>query len=217
MALNSKYRYTALKDDSIRMKRESPYCGIYTKILLLTLCFLAGGAGYVSLRGLTKYKHASSGELQLNSGPHTFRYDRSFSEAPSNRTNTAWRQIFPNEGGFFIHETIAPTRSTFSVFHQLHCLDNIRRSYWVNHDAAVLGEQLKDEDVHVDIQPSHVRHCIDLLRQSLMCTADTTLEVVDEKTNGVHGFRTEHQCRDWEQLIEWANEQQAKQHVEQIV
>ena len=64
----------------------------------------------------------------------------------------------------------------------------MRRAYWANHDAAVTGQKLTDEDVHVDIGPSHVRHCTDLLRQSLMCHADTTIEVVDEEINGVHGF-----------------------------
>ena len=62
-----------------------------------------------------------------------------------------------------------------------------------------------------------MRHCIDLLRQALMCHGDTTLEVVDEEINGVHGFRVEHQCIDWEQLKLWTSEQQARQHVEQIV
>ena len=62
-----------------------------------------------------------------------------------------------------------------------------------------------------------MRHCIDLLRQALMCHGDTTLEVVDEAINGVHGFRVEHQCKDWEQLKQWTSEQQRKKHVEQIV
>ena len=69
----------------------------------------------------------------------------------------------------------------------------------------------------MDFRPSHMRHCIDLLRQTLMCHADTTVEVVDEKINGVHGFRTEHQCGNWQQLIDWTSEVQMQQHVEQIV
>ena len=93
----------------------------------------------------------------------------------------------------------------------------MRRAYWANHDAAVTGQKLTDEDVHVDIGPSHVRHCTDLLRQSLMCHADTTIEVVDEKTNGVHGFRTEHRCKDWDQLVQWTTKQQRRQHLKQIV
>ena len=80
-----------------------------------------------------------------------------------------------------------------------------------------MGKKLSDNDLPVDIQESHMRHSIDFLRQTLMCHGDTTLEVVDEKINGVHGFRVEHQCKDWEQLKGWTSEQQTIQHVEQIV
>jgi hypothetical protein len=93
----------------------------------------------------------------------------------------------------------------------------VRGGYWASHHAAIQGQKFVDEDLPVDIQESHIRHCIDLIRQSLMCLADTTLEVVDEKINGVHGFRTVHQCKDWEQLKTWTSEQQGRQHVEQIV
>ena len=48
--------------------------------------------------------------------------------------------------------------------------------------------------------PRHVRHCLDLLRQSLMCLADTTVEVQDVEAGGVHGFGVEHKCRDWGEL-----------------
>ena len=49
----------------------------------------------------------------------------------------------------------------------------------------------------------HVRHCIDLIRQSLMCRPDTTVEVKDEARGGVTGFGTEHVCWDWDALGEW--------------
>jgi hypothetical protein len=51
--------------------------------------------------------------------------------------------------------------------------------------------------------PPHFRHCVDLLRQALMCQPDTTVEVKDEAIGGVKGFGTEHQCKDWDQLVEW--------------
>lgn len=51
--------------------------------------------------------------------------------------------------------------------------------------------------------PPHIRHCIDLLRQSLMCQPDTTVELKNEEIGGVTGFGTEHQCKDWDQLIKW--------------
>ena len=51
-----------------------------------------------------------------------------------------------------------------------------------------------------------MRHCIDLLRQSLMCQPDTTIEVVNKTLGGVTGFGTEHRCRDWRQLVEWTSQ-----------
>lgn len=42
-----------------------------------------------------------------------------------------------------------------------------------------------------------------------MCHADTTLEIADE-AGGVDGFRTEHQCGNWEQLLQWTTAQQVK-------
>jgi Mycotoxin biosynthesis protein UstYa len=223
--------------------------------ILIVTCFAAGALGFLVTQEASRLLNASPGlQCKCLSSPieqsvsqdrelilstvetigHTFQYNRSFSYPPSNHTNRAWRNIFPVEGGFFIHPTIAPTRSTFSVFHQLHCLvsqalfaghctradlwqNGLRGGYWANHHAASVGQKLVDDDLPVDIQESHMRHCIDLLRQALMCHADTTLEVVDEKINGVHGFRVEHQCKDWEQLKKWTSEQQARQHVEQIV
>ena len=53
----------------------------------------------------------------------------------------------------------------------------------------------------MDISPMHIRHCLDLLRQTLMCHADTTIEEKDVAAGGVHGFGVEHQCRDWDELV----------------
>ncbi|CAI6332295.1 unnamed protein product [Periconia digitata] len=192
--------------------------GRNTSIFILSVCasFIAGALGFLATRQLTSVV-SHNHTFQLDESIHTFHYNRSFSYPPSNRTNRAWRDIFPAEGGFFVHPIVAPTRSTFSVFHQLHCLNAIRGGYWASHRAAIRGEKLVDAALPVDIQESHIRHCTDLIRQSLMCMADTTLEVIDEKINGVHGFRTEHVCRDWNQLKEWVSLQQKKTHVEQIV
>ena len=78
----------------------------------------------------------------------------------------------------------------------------------MNREAALEGKQLLDENTPWDLKPHHMRHCIDLIRQALMCNADTTIEVVDESVHGVHGFRTEHRCKDWQQLWDWTAEQQ---------
>ncbi|OCL07611.1 hypothetical protein AOQ84DRAFT_294758, partial [Glonium stellatum] len=129
-----------------------------------------------------------------------FRYDRDFSYPPSNITNTAWDSLFPKQGGFFTRPPLVRSRSTLSVFHQLHCLDAIRHSYWQLHDAAIEGRKISDEDFPMMTSPSHVRHCVDLLRQSLMCNSDRTVEEKDDK-GGVSGFGTTHQCYDYKQLV----------------
>lgn len=53
------------------------------------------------------------------------------------------------------------------------------------------------------VSPSHIRHCIDLLRQALMCSPDLTVEVKDMEAGGVHGFGETHQCIDWTALKDW--------------
>ena len=82
--------------------------------------------------------------------------------------------------------------------------DGIRRSYWIMFEAA------KSEQTTVDLRqidhmagPSHVRHCIDFLRQSLMCQPDLTVEVVDPAIKASRGFGVEHQCKDFSQLLDF--------------
>ena len=60
----------------------------------------------------------------------------------------------------------------------------------------------------MEATPPHVRHCIDLLRQSLMCQPDLTVEVKDNAVGGVRGFGTQHICADWQELVDWTREWQ---------
>lgn len=87
--------------------------------------------------------------------------------------------------------TVAPAYM-MSSFHQLHCLSYLAEHYNI--------APLSDELAH------HSAHCFDYLRQSIMCSADTTLEGVSEAGPGWGG---KHQCTDYEKLLEWANERTA--------
>ena len=64
----------------------------------------------------------------------------------------------------------------------------------------MVGSGMTQSDLEGMASPSHIRHCLDLLRQSLMCHTDTTIEIQDPGTRGVHGFGIQHQCQDWDQL-----------------
>ncbi|KAK1756297.1 hypothetical protein QBC47DRAFT_460149 [Echria macrotheca] len=95
--------------------------------------------------------------------------------------------------------TVAISRDTqgpaymVSVFHQLHCL-----SYIVEHyQAGYGGVELTKEIAH------HSAHCFDYLRQSIMCAADTNLE---GKTEAGPGWGSDHQCKDYDAVLKWAND-----------
>ena len=53
-------------------------------------------------------------------------------------------------------------------------------------------------------------HFSSLIRQSLMCHADTTIEVKDHDIGGVRGFGILHQCRDWFGLVKWTEDTQKR-------
>jgi len=83
--------------------------------------------------------------------------------------------------------------------------EGIRKGYWAIHAAATEGRQIAEEDLPFMSSPPHIRHCIDLIRHSLMCQPDLTIELKEEELGGVRGFGTEHQCLDWVELIAWTS------------
>lgn len=101
------------------------------------------------------------------------------------------------------------------VFHELHCLNMIRkRLYW--DDSKPMPETLSM--VHMD-------HCIDNLRQSVMCSSDVTpishawypkYEAVLPETGMMHT------CRDFDAIRDWARERETlkfrkEDRVEEVV
>ncbi|KAF7436236.1 hypothetical protein PC9H_003065 [Pleurotus ostreatus] len=96
--------------------------------------------------------------------------------------NTEWAALVPSEDGV-IH--IGPEKTPFlpAIFHQLKCLDIIRQAYLTE---------------GTDGNNSLPRHCLNYLRQSLLCRTDLRLEPVVDPF-GPHavqpyGRRT---CQDW--------------------
>ena len=65
------------------------------------------------------------------------------------------------------------------------------------------GTEVYDE-MEPDHLRAHIRHCFDLLRQSLMCCGDASLEPYDSSLGGVTGWGFPKLCRDYDELKEWA-------------
>ena len=98
-----------------------------------------------------------------------------------------WSTLFPPGGGFV---RLGPEHRLFgvSMFHQLHCLDKMRRA--VVHDPPSEWERW------------HTQHCLNYVRQMLLCASSNRLEPVKETAEGlkVDGLGLEHTCRDWSVL-----------------
>lgn len=86
------------------------------------------------------------------------------------------------------------------VYHQLHCLNNIRK----------MVAAYNTTDGPLDkLQTMHKFHCIDSIRQSLMCNADLSLiHFYWAPHPGKHfpNATTTHICRKWSKIEEWARE-----------
>ncbi|KAJ3571375.1 hypothetical protein NPX13_g5403 [Xylaria arbuscula] len=92
--------------------------------------------------------------------------------------------------------------ATVEVYHQLHCLDITRKFIF------------RDQYQHVntfqdppDMVWEHVDHCIDLLRQVLMCNADIGLIFYTDvgQRQPVARVSTTHMCRDFADITDWVN------------
>ncbi|PYH93998.1 hypothetical protein BO71DRAFT_399247 [Aspergillus ellipticus CBS 707.79] len=108
---------------------------------------------------------------------------------------------------------------SLSVFHQIHCLALLDRTLRQS-DLAMSSSPSASmhspprRDTHVNTHGSaHVAHCVDYLRQAIMCAADTTPEkarvvngTVQQDTDG---WGVVHQCRDWDEVYEFAKTNRA--------
>jgi len=90
--------------------------------------------------------------------------------------------------------------ATIDVFVELHFLNVIReqvyRPYY--HTKHSIEEQLM-----------HVDHCIDTLRQTLVCHGDDAILSYSWKPNYQWpwpSFTIDHECRNWDTLLNWAAE-----------
>ena len=79
------------------------------------------------------------------------------------------------------------------MFHQIHCLHIIRL-------ALINGPN------------DHSGHCLNFLRQAILCNSDTTLDPLvtdlDGMTTGTDGLGVMHVCRDWSQVYVFVTENQ---------
>ncbi|RYC64199.1 hypothetical protein CHU98_g2003 [Xylaria longipes] len=120
----------------------------------------------------------------------------------SDETLSRWKTLMP--GGGNMAWAKGESFSTTSMTHQLHCLFMMGRIY------AGMTTGMTDSlpsDYH-----AHFLHCIDYLRQGVMCSADMALELHDSsdaddlgpQDGGLNGH---HVCKDYTQVLGYLEEQ----------
>ena len=112
-------------------------------------------------------------------------------------------QINPKYGGGF--------PANVEGLHHLHCLNLVRQGLYYNIDYY----RAKGEGAFINngtVVRYHISHCLDIIRQQLMCTPDTGLlgQVWwdPEAPKAFVDFNTEHKCKNYDAIREWARVRQ---------
>ncbi|KAG1863650.1 hypothetical protein F4604DRAFT_1784387 [Suillus subluteus] len=90
--------------------------------------------------------------------------------------------------------------ASVEVLHQLHCVNTVRKSSWGDHYMADHPDFIRWR-IHLD-------HCVEILRQVIMCHSDVTMATYDW-VEGIDdpypNFSLPHQCRDLEKILDWVD------------
>lgn len=82
----------------------------------------------------------------------------------------------------------------------------LREAFWASVDGNLveMGDETREKNHRTSHH--HVRHCFEYLRQSLICLADSNLEMMNYTARGISGWQSERTCRDYDGLVAWADE-----------
>ncbi|KXS96994.1 hypothetical protein AC578_1889 [Pseudocercospora eumusae] len=155
--------------------------------------------------------------------------DRSQWTAPAGReVDRAWKELGINDQGFILSEIIGhevfdldrrqhlylpkgyfvdKEQEGFPVLvqatHDLHCLNELRKALYFNYD--YYRQFHNDTLVSPSFRVDHVNHCLDNLRERLMCTADIGVipSIWIRQDDNTIQFGREHKCHNYESVLQW--------------
>ncbi|OGM44990.1 hypothetical protein ABOM_005775 [Aspergillus bombycis] len=140
---------------------------------------------------------------------------------PSQEIDDAWDELIYPEGGLvrlskaqldkinaseyaaeYTEELGGGYIATIEVFHQLHCVNMLRKATNMDYYLSRIDEWEDGKTLRY-----HLDHCIDMLRQKLMCDPDVgmvTYVWAKGWKQPFPDFNTIHKCRDYSKVLEWA-------------
>ncbi|KAL9058555.1 MAG: hypothetical protein Q9162_001710 [Coniocarpon cinnabarinum] len=210
---------------SLQRSQRSLKQTVWILSTILALCFFA------LLAGLARPPSKALEYPQLLRTPvppipmevRNFERDPLYADRPNPDSDAAWNHLLPNGRGFvFIQDwedyNLEPGEETawspiysVALFHQLHCLGVIRKTYWKMIDHYHANDtEFMDELVENLLGPEgeHAHHCFDYLRQTIQCAGDMAMEWprVEPDTGlrfAVDGWHIPHECKSWDHIVDY--------------
>lgn len=191
-----------------RWRTSTVYILLIVEALLLTTIFV----------GLTRWSRGDdpNNYFSLRQYNKTIKYDLGLEHMEDTpQSEKFWQDLIDNNGvvsvptAWALSTGFAPSRAhpdqadhsiyQIDAFHTIHCLYRIRSKLL---GKTVHGEHEPQNTTDSDMELGHTLHCVNYIRQSLMCHADLTLQ----GTKNMRSFikNEGHQCRDWESVAAWA-------------
>ncbi|KAK1845603.1 hypothetical protein CCHR01_11773 [Colletotrichum chrysophilum] len=215
-----------LEQTTLRPK-HSPFITTRVAILLLVLSNIA----FVTALGLVLRSQSSSSLPAWMPPERTakklFMYQSVFGGEPDAKSEEMWTKLIPMGKGWInvtadtdeipyypgMGRSIPKQRALVAVFHQLHCLVSAN-PVLMSMGADVCIYQYMTRSGYFaardgklsTVNTTHLSHCWGYLRQSIMCSGDTTLEWVPPRGVGSTGWGYQHTCRDYEALYIYAEQ-----------
>ncbi|KAF7192800.1 hypothetical protein HII31_05848 [Pseudocercospora fuligena] len=93
--------------------------------------------------------------------------------------------------------------------HQLHCLHLIHQGLYFNHEYYRSVDSISWDESQTNVVETHLSHCVDALRQLIMCEADIRVKPYLKSNDGdVADFARHKQCRNFESARRFAVQHQ---------
>ncbi|KIN09166.1 hypothetical protein OIDMADRAFT_111443, partial [Oidiodendron maius Zn] len=172
------------------------------------------------------YKTTVFAENFVTKGPYMGREEDGL---PTDEVDRLWEDLYQygishipaNEAARLPNRTTAiPTMPNdfviqLDVFHQLHCLNAVRKTlfperYWREYDDYLTAE---GERNYTSTSAKHFDHCIDSIRQSIMCHGDIATvywQWMPVRQQPLPRLEITHTCRDFDAIRDWAKEHRLK-------
>lgn len=148
-----------------------------------------------------------------------------FRQPPSDEVDAAWDRLStrnpiivdrsdivamgkdPNDAAKWPEDWYGPDKyiGKVDVFHQIHCLDRVRRSLHWNFEH-YYGSEFPSGTPVGNYHTSHVDHCVYVLLQNLQCAANVDVYPqfwMDAQDYVFPDFNIDHKCRDFDAILDW--------------